>query len=165
MKHGKMKRAVCLLLSVWMSLSFFTAAFAADPNEIPALKAKFLDGVGPEIDGLSVDYVYYAPENPQGKLPLVVYFHGAGQGAAPRAQIEENNFPLWAGDEIQRRFTGGGAYLLAMRSREENGDYWNDAYVVSVKAAIDDFISAHAETVDLLAVLHHLLAEVAGVGQ
>ena len=130
-------------------MSLCASVFAADPNEIPALKEKFLDGAGPEVNGLSVDYVYFAPESPQGKLPLVVYFHGAGQGAEPRAQIADNNFPLWAGDEIQRRFTGGGAYLLAMRSHEENGDYWNDEYVVSVKAAVDDFIAAHEATVDL----------------
>ena len=145
----KMKKALCLLLSTLMMISLCAAGFAADPDEIPALKEKFLDGVGPEVNGLSVDYVCYAPENPQGKLPLVVYFHGAGQGGAPRAQIEENNFPLWASEEIQRRFTGGGAYLLAMRSHEETGDYWNDEYVVSVKAAIDDFIAAHAESIDL----------------
>ena len=144
-----MKKALCLLLSVGIVMSFCAVVCAADPNEIPALKEKFLDGAGPEVNGLSVDYVYYAPENPQGKLPLVVYFHGAGQGAAPRAQIEENNFPLWAGEEIQRRFTGGGAYLLVPRSHEENGDYWGDANVVSVKAAIDEFIAAHETTVDL----------------
>ena len=67
----KMKKALCLLLSVWMMISLFAAGFAADPDEIPALKEKFLDGAGPEVNGLSVDYVYYAPENPQGKLPLV----------------------------------------------------------------------------------------------
>ena len=144
-----MKKALCLLLSVLLMVSLCAAVFAADPDEIPALKEKFLDGVGPEVNGLSVDYVYYAPQNPQGKLPLVVYFHGAGQGSEPRAQIADNNFPLWASDEIQQRFTGGGAYLLVPRSHEENGDYWNDEYVVSVKAAVDDFIAAHAETVDL----------------
>ena len=99
-----MKKSLCLFLSLIMILGVCVTAFAADPGEIPALKEKFLDGEGPETDGMTIDYVYYAPENPQGaKLPLVVFFHGAGQGAAPRAQIEENNFPLWAGDEIQSR--------------------------------------------------------------
>ena len=146
-----MKKGLCLLLSgVMLMMSFQAVGFAADPSELPALKAKFADGVGPAVDGLSVDYVYYAPTNAQGtKLPLVVYFHGAGQGAAPRAQIEENNFPLWASEAIQQRFTGGGAFLLVPRSHEENGEHWDDPYVVSVKAAIDDFITQHADKIDL----------------
>ncbi len=124
-------------------------AFAADPGSIDALKAKFADEKGPEVDGLSVDYVYYAPENPAEKLPLVVYFHGMGQGSKPRGQIEENNFPLWASDEIQQRFAGGGAYLFVPRTHEENKEYWSDKYVPAVKAAIDEFIARHADTVDL----------------
>ena len=144
-----MKKMVCILLCLCILMGSAVPCFAADPNALPALKEQFQDGTGPEVNGLSVDYVYYAPRNAQNeKLPLVVYFHGAGQGAEPRAQIAENNFPLWASDEIQRRFTGGGAYLLVPRSHEENDDYWGDAYVVSVKAAIDDFIAAHKDTVD-----------------
>lgn len=144
-----MKKLICLIICVAMLIACSSVGFAANPDDIASLKEKFTDGVGPEVNGLSVDYVYYEPENAQGrKLPLVVYFHGAGQGAAPRAQIEENNFPLWASDEIQQRFTGGGAYLLVPRSHEENGEHWSDKYVVSVKAAIDDFIEKHSETVD-----------------
>ncbi len=145
-----MKKLLCVFLSALMLFSLGATADAADPAALPALKAAFKDGAGPEIDGLSVDYVYFAPENPAGeKLPLVVYFHGAGQGAAPRAQIEENNFPLWAGEEIQRRFTGGGAWLFVPRSHEENDEYWSDPYVPAVKAAIDAFIADHAEEIDL----------------
>ena len=145
-----MKKVICLALCALLVLTLPAAAYAASPEEIPALKTEFLDGAGPEVNGLCVDYVYYAPNNAQGaKLPLVVYFHGAGQGGAPRAQIEENNFGLWAGKEIQSRFTGGGAYLLVPRSHEENGEYWSDAYVVSVKAAIDDFIAKNEAYIDL----------------
>lgn len=144
-----MKKGLCILISMLIAVGCTAIGFAADPKDLPALKAKFADGVGPQVNGLSVDYVYYAPEHPQGALPLVVYFHGAGQGGAPRAQIEENNFPLWASADIQQRFAGGGAYLLVPRSQEENGDYWSDAYVESVKAAIDDFIARHAGKIDL----------------
>jgi predicted esterase len=145
-----MKKGLSLILSILVLFSAVFPAAAADPAELPALKAEFIDGAGPEVDGLSVDYVWFAPENAQGaKLPLVVYFHGAGQGAAPRAQIGENNFPLWASEELQRRFTGGGAYLLVPRSHEENDEYWSDAYVPAVKAAIDDFIARNTEYIDL----------------
>ena len=125
-------------------------AYAANPDDIPLLKEKFMDAEGPSVGGLSVDYVYYQPENPEGnKLPLVIYFHGAGQGAEPRAQIEENNFPLWASDEIQRRFTGGGAHLLVPRSHEENGEHWDDKYVEVMKATVDDYIVRNKDTVDI----------------
>ena len=146
----QMKKGLCVFLSVVMLLSLCLTGYAADPNEVPALKAKFKDGVGPAVDGLTVDYVYYEPQTtPGAKLPLVIYFHGAGQGAQPRAQIEENNFPLWASDEIQQRFTGGGAFLFVPRSHEEKGEFWSDKYVASAKAAIDDFISQHLSEIDL----------------
>ena len=145
-----MKKALCILLTLLMLAGIGLTARAADPDGIPALKEKFLDGAGPEVNGLSVDYVYYAPETAENeKLPLVVFFHGAGQGGAPRAQIEENNFPLWASAEIQNRFAGGGAYLLVPRSHEENDEYWSDAYVESVKAAIDGFIAENEGKIDL----------------
>ena len=144
-----MKKILCILLCAAMIAGLPVAGFAADPGEIPALKAKFADGEGPEVNGISVDYVYYEPDNAGGKLPLVIYFHGAGQGGKPRAQIEENNFPLWASDEIQSRFEGGGAYLLVPRSHEENGEHWTDEYVEVMKATIDDFIEKHADSIDL----------------
>ncbi len=146
----KPKKAFSALLCAVLAFGCCLACFAADPAAVPALKEKFIDAVGPEVNGLAVDYVYFAPANPRGeKLPLVVYFHGAGQGGKARAQIEENDFPLWAGEEIQRRFTGGGAWLLVPRSHEENDEFWSDNYVPAVKALIDDFIAKHAGEIDL----------------
>lgn len=146
----KIKKILCFIMTAAMLAALCLNSFAADPDKIPELKEKFKDGVGPAVNGLSVDYVYYEPENTQeNKLPLVIYFHGAGQGSAPRAQIEENNFPLWASREMQERFTGGGAYLLVPRSHEENGEFWSDKYVVSVKATIDDFIAEHKDCIDI----------------
>ena len=145
-----MKKGFCVFLSAVMLLSLCLTGYAADPNEVPALKAKFKDGSGPAVDGLAVDYVSYEPETTAGaKLPLVIYFHGAGQGSQPRAQIEENNFPLWAGEEIQQRFTGGGAFLFVPRSQEDKGEFWSDKYVASTKAAIDEFIAQHRDRIDL----------------
>ena len=145
-----MKKCLALILCVALTLGVAPLVRAADPGAIPDLAAQFKDGVGPQVDGLAVDYVYYEPTVPSGgKLPLVIYFHGAGQGAQPRAQIAENNFPLWASDELQARFSGGGAYLLVPRSHEENGEFWSDEYIPAVKAMIDDFIARHADTVDI----------------
>jgi predicted esterase len=145
-----MKKIICLLLCAAMLTGLCLTSYAADPDNLPALKEKFKDAEGPETNGMKIDYVYYKPENAKGgKLPLVIYFHGAGQGSEPRAQIEENNFPLWASDEIQKRFTGGGAYLLVPRSHEENGEHWDDKYVECVKATIDDFIAKNPGKIDL----------------
>ena len=145
-----MKKAISLFISAVIIVSTAITVFAANPDELPQLKEKFKDGLGPPVNGVSVDYVYFEPENKNNeKLPLVIYFHGAGQGSEPRAQIEINNFPLWASDEIQQRFTGGGAYLLVPRSHEENGEHWDDKYVEIMKATIDDFISKHQDSIDI----------------
>ena len=145
-----MKKIICILISISIAFCAALPVFAANPDEIPLLKEKFKDGEGPSVGGVSVDYVYYSPENAEGqKLPLVIYIHGAGQGSKPRAQIEENNFPLWASDEIQGRFEGGGAHLLVPRSHEENGEHWDDKYVKVMKATIDDYIVKNKDTVDI----------------
>lgn len=82
----KPKSVLCLILAGVLLFGASVAATAADPAALPALKAAFADGVGPAVNGLAVDYVYYTPEVAAGKkLPLVIFFHGAGQGAAPRA--------------------------------------------------------------------------------
>lgn len=145
-----MKKIICIIMSIAAVFCSSLTLFAANPDDIPMLKEKFKDASGPAVGGISVDYVYYSPENAEGKkLPLVIYFHGAGQGSEPREQIEINNFPLWASDEIQQRFTGGGAYLLVPRSHEENGEHWDDKYVEIMKATIDDFIARHKDTIDI----------------
>ena len=145
-----MKKILAVILTLAMALGITLTANSADPGKLPELIGKFKDGTGPEVGSLSVDYVYYEPQNAAGaKLPLVIYFHGAGQGGSPRAQIMENNFPLWASDELQSRFPGGGAYLVVPRSQEDKGEFWSDPYVPAVKALIDDFISSHAGSIDL----------------
>ena len=145
-----MKKGLCILLSVLTMMSFCLTGFAADPNEIPELKDQFKDGVGPTVNGLTIDYVSFTPKNPEKKkLPLVIFFHGAGEGLSPRSQIEKDNFPLWASDEIQQRFTGGGAYLLVPRSHDDEGEFWTDPYVRAMKATIDDFIAQHKDRIDL----------------
>ena len=145
-----MKKALSLAFAFLFVFTCLTPCFAADVSKIEDYKALFVAGEGPEVDGLSVDYVSYSPETEEGvKYPLVVYFHGMNQGSKPGAQIEENNFPLWASEELQSRFTNGGAFLFVPRSHEENKEYWDDKYIVSVKAAIDDFIEANKEYVDV----------------
>ena len=143
-----MKKLISIFMAVLFLLTCLTPAFAADVDRIDEYKAMFEAGEGPEVDGLSVDYVSYSPKG-GGKHPLVIYFHGMGQGKEPGAQIEENNFPLWASDELQSRFTSGGAFLFVPRTHEENREYWDDKYIPAVKAAVDEFIAANRNRIDL----------------
>lgn len=139
-----MKKILCVILAAITLMACASPAFAIE-TDLEPLKAKFADGEGPEVAGVSIDYVYYTPEKKDDtKYPLVIWLHGMGQGKEKRAQIGDNNFPLWASDEFQSRFTpSGGAYLLAARSHEENGKFWPNDHLAPLKAAIDEFIAEH----------------------
>lgn len=149
-----MKKIVCVILSALMLLGMALPAFAVTEKEVEkaadALKELFADGCGPEVNGVKVDYVTFSPEVPDGaKYPLVIYFHGMGQGGEPRAQIASNNIALWAGDEMQSRFAAGGAFLFVPRSNEDRGEFWPNSHIEAVKAAIDGFIAENIDKIDL----------------
>jgi len=147
-----MKKAICFIISLVLVFSCVSTVSAADVSKIEDYKKLFADGEGPETNGTTIDYVYYTPENmKQGeKYPLVIYIHGMGQGDSKRAQIRENNFPLWASEELQSRFVGTeGAYLFVPRSHEDKLQFWPDSFIEPLKAAIDSFIAEHADTIDL----------------
>lgn len=145
-----MKKFLCVLFALVMTLACVIPAFGADVSKIEDYKAEFVFGEGPEVKGMKVDYMSFSPETEEGKkYPLVLYFHGKGQGEKPGDQIDINNFPLWASDELQAQFNNGGAYLIAFRSHEENNEYWDDKYIESVKAAADEFIEANKDSIDL----------------
>ncbi len=144
-----MKKILALVLASALIIPFATETFAANPDNIPEYKSKFRDATGPEVDGLAIDYVSYSPADDGAPKPLVIYTHGMGQGKAPRAQIEENNISLWASDELQARFTNGGAYILVPRSQENHNEFWSNKYIKSLKAAIDDFIAQNRSGIDV----------------
>lgn len=145
----KAKKVLSFIMAVLIfALCSFPAA-AADVSQIDIYKAAFRAGAGPEVDGISTDYMYFAPDTSDGsRYPLVIYFHGMGQGSKPGEQIESNNIALWASEELQSRFTNGGAFIIAPRSHEEKGEYWENNSIESVKAAIDDFISKNESFID-----------------
>lgn len=148
----KLKKVVSFILSFVMLITCFTFSVNADDADYgkEALIAQFESGVGPETDGYAVDYRYYSPvgENDDAKYPLVIWIHGMGDGANDGKQLEKSDFPRWASEEFQSRFTSGGAYLLAPRSPEEKGLFWPDDLIRPLRAAIDDFI-ANNENVDI----------------
>ena len=118
---------------------------------LEALRAQYKRGVGPEVNGKQLDYRYYSPvgKSDSHKYPLVVFFHGREQGAYEGRQIQANDFCVWTSAQMQARFRDGeGAFMLALRSPEEDLNYWGESTVAPAKAAIDDFIATFADNVD-----------------
>lgn len=90
------------------------------------------------------------------KLPLVVWLHGAGEGQEPYRTITGNKVVALGEAGIQAKL-GGAAYVLApscptfwMDSDGSNeiADDNQSCYAGALKALIDDFIAARAETID-----------------
>ncbi|MBO5410152.1 MAG: hypothetical protein J6A60_02715 [Clostridia bacterium] len=148
-----MKKLICIILALAITAALPFSAFALTLDSgIEALKAEFVQAEGPVAGGYSVDYSYFSPvkENDTVKYPLVIWFHGMGDGSEPGAPVKKSNVAYWASDEFQARFDpAGGAFILAMRSREENGIYWGDAMLEPVRAAVDEFIAANKANIDL----------------
>ena len=147
-----MKKILSVLLAV-MLLAFSAApAFAISMEEgIGELNAQFNKGVGPETNGLAIDYRYFSPvdDGDTNKYPLVIFLHGMGGGQKEGSQITSSNAADWVSDEFQARFTNGGAFVILPRSDELKGICWNDGTIEPLKAAIDDFIAQNSENVDL----------------
>ena len=147
-----MKKVISLILSVCLIMLLGIPAFAVSMEEgTGKLSSQFIYGVGPETDGLAIDYRYFSPagENDTVKYPLVVWLHGMGNGGSEGKQLEASNICYWTSDEFQARFTGGGAFILAPRSDELKGSCWNEGTIEPLKAAIDDFIAKNKANIDL----------------
>lgn len=143
--------AIILALACILTLPLSSHAISIE-EDVELLKAQFVQGEGPVKGDYSVDYSYYSPvkENDTAKYPLVVWLHGMGDGAKPGTPVAKSNIAYWSSDEFQARFgESGGAFILAARSREENGFYWDNEMVEPLRAAIDDFIAKNRENVDL----------------
>lgn len=147
-----MKKIISVILAVMMLLMTGIPAFAASMTEgTGVLTSTFEKGVGPETNGLAIDYRYFSPvgENDSTKYPLVVWLHGMGNGSKEGIQLTASNVCYWASDEFQARFTSGGAFILAPRSDELKGSCWNEGTIEPLKAAIDDFIAKNKDNIDL----------------
>ena len=147
-----MKKFLSVMLCAALLLcAFAPAAFAGAlplSSGIDALREQFTFGVGPTVNGNTIDYYAFAPETASGvKYPLVVWLHGLISGGYPGRQITRNDISYWSSAEFQSRFTGGGAYILAPRSPEVVAD-WADYLQAPLKATIDAYIKEHADHID-----------------
>lgn len=151
MKMLKKFTALFLAMLCLFSCSVCAGALSID-GDVEALKEQFKAGEGPVAGKYSVDYRYYSPvkENDSTKYPLVVWLHGMGDGASEGLQVKKSNIAYWSSDEFQSRFKpAGGAFILAARSREENGIFWSNEMIEPLRAAIDDFIAENKDNIDL----------------
>ncbi len=149
----KFRSVISVILSVITVFGCMINAYALPiDNGIEELKKQFVFGEGPKVGDYSVDYRCYSPvkENDTQKYPIVVWLHGMGDGSSEGAQVNKSNVAFWASDEFQSRFApSGGAFIIAARSREEDGIFWDNNMLEPLRAAIDDFIAKNKANVDL----------------
>lgn len=150
-----MKKNFMRIISLLLALLCFSTAVCANAVSMndgkDALVEQFAFGEGPEVNGCSVDYRYYSPvkENDTQKYPLVIWLHGMGDGASDGVQVSKSDISYWSSDEFQSRFEpSDGAFILAARSREEDGIFWDNSMVEPLRAAIDEFIANNKDNVD-----------------
>ena len=151
MKNFKKIIAILLTLSLIAVYPAGASALSIDDG-IEPIKEQFVFGEGPVAGDYSVDYRYFSPvkENDSTKYPLVVWLHGMGDGAEDGTQVKKSNIAYWASDEFQSRFEpAGGAFILAARSREEDGVFWSNELIEPLRAAIDEFIEENKANIDL----------------
>ncbi len=147
------KKTLALLLAIICIFTCTVSSFALSmEGGVDGLKAQFVQGEGPVAGDYSIDYSCYSPvkENDTAKYPLVVWLHGMGDGAEPGTPVAKSNIAYWSSDEFQARFKpAGGAFILAARSREEDGIFWGNQMIEPLRAAIDDFIAKNRNNIDL----------------
>ena len=154
MKLKKILALVIVAITLSSTVNLISLAGPLDVYSSPeadAMSKEFVYDVGPEVNGLSIDYNYYSPvkENDTTKYPLVIWFHGQGDGSSIGKQISNSNIAAWASESYQSRFSdAGGAFIIAPRC-EDGGDTWGDKYITVARAAIDDFIAKNRANIDV----------------
>lgn len=101
-------------------------------------------------DNVTLTYASYSPAKANGKNPLVIWLHGAGEGGTdPTIAIAGNKAANYASEEIQAYF--GGAYILA----PQTPSFWMDGftefgdgtskYQKALMALIEDYVSQNKD--------------------
>ncbi len=150
----KLRKLTAIVLAALMLVGITAVGASAMSLDsgLDALKGQFVKGIGPEVNGYTIDYRYFSPvgENDSTKYPVVVWLHGMGDGAKEGKQVTEHEIAKWTSDEYQARFSkSGGAFIIAPRSLEEKGIYWSDDLIYPLRAAVDDFIAKNRANVDI----------------
>lgn len=101
-------------------------------------------------------YGYYVPRMGQGKRPLIVWLHGAGEGGEDTAiSYSGNKVTALSDAPIQKKF--GGAFVFSPQcstmwmddGSHVIGDSGKSIYTRALKAAIDEFVERFAWGIDV----------------
>jgi predicted esterase len=107
-------------------------------------------------ENLKLRYGYYTPPKIDGKAPLVIWLHGAGEGGNDtKIAYTGNKVTALSSDNIQRKL-GGAAWLLVPQcptvwmddGKEKLGRSNESIYVKPLKYCIEEFISLHENDID-----------------
>ncbi len=130
-------------------LVFDTSAGVFNPKA-----ERFLEGVSAYAP-MPIRYGYYVPERLDGKKPLIIFLHGAGEGGQdlPIAW-SGNKVTAFTEEEIQRKF--GGAFVLVPQcdtmwmddGSGQYGDSGKSMYTEALKVLIDGFIDRFSAVID-----------------
>ena len=83
-----------LFRSLGLSVLFAITAWAQSEPQVVQISTEKMS----ETPGLNPDYLLYSPEqDPMGKIPLVIYLHGAGGVGDDINKIKSQAGPLWSG--------------------------------------------------------------------
>ncbi|MCY9665365.1 prolyl oligopeptidase family serine peptidase [Paenibacillus alginolyticus] len=115
---------------------------------------KFLHGIS-SYEEEPLKYGYFVPQTGNGRRPLIIWLHGAGEGGQdPTIAYTGNKVVNLASDAIQAKF--GGAYMLVPQTptfwmNDGSGQYGRSGkskYGVALKALIDEFIFRNDAVID-----------------
>ena len=146
------KKFICLILCLIMTVSAFSFCSSAISSTAEELNVLFKFGKGPETNGYTIDYRYYSPvkKNDTTKYPLVIWLHGMYNGKSDGDQLNTSEISLWTSKDYQKRFKGSkGAFIMVPRSLEEYGLYWSDELIYPLRRAIDKFIAKYKKNIDV----------------
>ncbi|MCQ2479246.1 MAG: prolyl oligopeptidase family serine peptidase [Clostridia bacterium] len=152
-----MKKVLSVLLAVLILIFSVSISPSAAPKEalpvsagLDALRGQFESGVAPKTNGFKLDYEYYSPvgEEDTEKYPVVIFLHGIGHGGKKGSQLADSGMAYWSSQELQSRFSEGGAFILLPRAPENLMMFWGESFREPLRALIDDFIEQHKDNVD-----------------
>ncbi len=120
---------------------------------IPLVDAFDLTGRFKYNDKIELRYASFKPENPSGKVPLIIWLHGGGEGGTdPSIVLLANRAANYASPKIQAIF--GGAHVLAPQSptfwmQNAEGEYTTgdveDIYHASLMALFEQYVANNPE--------------------
>ena len=142
--------ALILLFSICVSPSAAVKGSLPVSAGLDALRSQFESGLAPKTDGITLDYKYYSPAgaNDSKKYPVVIFLHGIGHGEKEGSQLADSGMAYWSSEELQSRFSDGGAYIILPRAPEDKNLFWGESFIEPLRALIDDFIKQHKNNVD-----------------